>query len=299
MRFARTVPAELVGRRLDQVIAALEPTLSRAQAQRWIADGAITVNGARARAAQRVRLGEQIEGALPEPTPSELIAEPIALAITYEDSDLIVVDKPAGLVVHPAAGHARGTLVNALLHHCKDLAGIGGELRPGIVHRIDKDTSGLLVVAKNDATLRALAALWKKHELVREYLAFVRGAPPQASGMIDAPIGRHPLLRKKMSTRSRVARSAVSHWRVEAKLKGATLLRVGLETGRTHQIRVHLGSIGLPILGDRVYGCAEAELTRQALHAAVLGFVHPRTGETLRFESPLPPDLARLFERLQ
>ena len=176
----------------------------------------------------------------------------------YEDADLVVIDKPAGMVVHPAAGHASGTLVNALLHHCRDLSGVGGELRPGIVHRLDKDTSGVLVVAKHDRAHRALAAQWKQHSIDREYLAFVRGVPRTESGTVDAPIGRHPTDRKRMSTRARVGRRAVTHWRVEERLREATLLRVRLETGSTHQIRVHMASIALPLLGDPVYGGGRA-----------------------------------------
>jgi len=295
---------ESAGQRLDVVLARLEPTLSRAQVQRLIEQGEITVAGSVAKPAHKLRAGERIEGRVPEPVPARLEPQAIPLAILHEDADLIVIDKPAGMVVHPAAGHAQGTLVNALLHHCRDLSGVGGELRPGIVHRLDKDTSGLLVAAKHDRAHRALAAQWKQHSIDREYLACVRGSPRAESGTVDAPIGRHPTDRKRMSTRARVGRSAVTHWRVEERLREATLLRVRLETGRTHQIRVHLSSIALPLLGDPVYGGGRAlrpalAIARQALHATVLGFTHPTTGERVRFESPLPRDLLELLESLR
>jgi 23S rRNA pseudouridine1911/1915/1917 synthase len=302
--FVHVVSPELAGKRLDVALARLEPGLSRAQAQRLIDQGEIKVAGVVVKAAHKLRAGERIEGRVPEPTPARVEAQPIPLVILHEDADLVVVDKPAGMVVHPAAGHAAGTLVNALLHHCQDLSGVGGELRPGIVHRIDKDTSGVLVVAKHDRAHRALAAQWKVHSIDREYLALVRGAPRGERGTVDAPIGRHPTDRKRMSTNARVSRTAVTHWSVEESLRGATLLRVRLETGRTHQIRVHMASIGLPVLGDPVYGGgrsfpAARGLGRQALHAALLGFTHPTTGERVRFESPFPGDLRALLEALR
>jgi len=302
--FEHRVGPELAGQRLDAALAKLEPGLSRSQVRRLIEGGLVTVSGAAAKPAHRVKLGERIAGSVPAATPVDVAAEAIALVVLFEDPDVIVIDKPAGLVVHPAPGHSGGTLVNALLHHCRDLSGVGGELRPGIVHRLDKDTSGVLVVAKNDRAHRSLAAQFKAHTVEREYLALVRGTPQAASGVVDAAIGRHPTDRKKMSTRAKRGRAAVTHWKVEEKLRGATLLRVRLETGRTHQVRVHLASIGLPVLGDPVYGGgrgASAELgpSRQALHAARLGFVHPASGETLRFASPLPADLAAALARLR
>ena len=303
MSFAHRVPAALAGQRLDAALAKLEPALSRAQRRMLVVSGRVTVGGAVVLPAHKLRAGDEIAGELPEPPRRELAAEALALAVLYEDEDVLVVDKPAGLVVHPAPGHAGGTLVNALLHHSARLSGAGGADRPGIVHRLDKDTSGVLVVAKNDAAHAALAAQFKLHSVLREYLALVRGLPRTASGTIDAAIGRHPSDRKRMSTRARVARAAVTHWRVERRLRDAALLRVRLETGRTHQVRVHLASIGHPVLGDRVYGgrrAAAAPLApaRQALHAAVLGFRHPSSGVELRFESPLPADLAAALEAL-
>jgi len=302
--FVHVVGPELAGKRLDVALARLEPTLSRAQVQRLIEQGEVTVAGGVAKPAHKLRAGERIEGSVPEPVATHLSAQAIPLVILHEDADLVVIDKPAGMVVHPAAGHAQGTLVNALLHHCRDLSGIGGELRPGIVHRLDKGTSGVLVVAKHDRAHRALAAQWKLHSIDREYQAFVRGAPRAESGTVDAPIGRHPTDRKRMSTRARVGRSAVTHWRVEERLREATLLRVRLETGRTHQIRVHMASIAMPVLGDPVYGGGRAlpraiSIARQALHAALLGFTHPTTGERVRFGAPLPADLVALLEALR
>jgi 23S rRNA pseudouridine1911/1915/1917 synthase len=298
------VSPELVGQRLDAALAKLEPGLSRAQVRRLIGQGEVTVSGAVVKPAHRLRADEFIAGRVPEAQPTEIGPEELPLAIVFQDADLVVIDKPAGLVVHPAPGHGGGTLVNALLHHCRDLSGVGGELRPGIVHRLDKDTTGVLVVAKNDLAHRALAAQFKVHSVQREYLALVRGSPGAPSGKVDAPIGRHPTDRKRMSTKTRRGRSAVTHWAVEERLRGAALLRVRLETGRTHQVRVHLASIGLPVLGDPVYGGGRAQgaelgLGRQALHAAVLGFAHPTTGAIVRFESPLPADFARALEALR
>ncbi len=335
------------GERLDQALASLAG-LSRSQARRWIDEGRVSVDAAPARASQRVATGAVVEALAPEPLPSPLAPEPIALAILYEDEDLIVIDKPAGLVVHPAPGHARGTLVNALLHHCRDLSGVGGVLRPGIVHRLDRGTSGVLVAAKHDAAHQALARQFQDHSVEREYRAFVRGLPASDSGRVDRPLGRHPRDRKRMSVAARgPAREARTAWRVLRRFpaSGVSLLAVHPETGRTHQIRVHLASSGLPILGDPVYGRASrglgrdpqgreaaaqrgaaerrrapaepqgreaatqrgmaerrrapAELERPALHAAVLGFTHPRTGARLRFEAPLPADLAGLLAELE
>jgi 23S rRNA pseudouridine1911/1915/1917 synthase len=290
------------GERVDQALAAITG-ISRSQARRWIDDGLVRVNMRPCRPSQRVQLGDALEAEPPEALPSPLAPEPIALRVLWEDADLLVLDKPAGLVVHPAPGHASGTLVNALLHHCADLAGVGGVLRPGIVHRLDQGTSGVLVVAKNDAAQRALAAQFRDHTIERVYRALVRGVPGEASGRVDRPIGRHPRDRKRMSVHAHVAREARTAWRVLARFPASerSWLEVRPETGRTHQIRVHLASAGLPLVGDPVYGrgrAAPGEPARPALHAAVLGFAHPRSGERMRFEAELPADLASLLEEL-
>ena len=301
MNFQHEVTADLEGKRLDTALAGLESALSRAQVRRLIESGNVRVSDEQVKPAYRLRRGELIEWRVPEPVGSELAPEPIPLEIVFEDDDLIVVDKPAGLIVHPAAGVRSGTLVNALLYHCGGLSGVGGVRRPGIVHRLDKGTSGLLVAAKNDLAHNALARQFKEHSIQREYLALVRGQPGAQRGSIDAAIGRHPSDRKRFSTRARTGRTAVTHWAVERRLRDLTLLRLRLETGRTHQIRVHLASIGLPVLGDPVYGggrkgAREPGLRRQALHAVQLGFEHPRTRERLRFASRLPEDLVLVIE---
>ncbi len=292
------------GDRLDQALAALAGT-SRSQARRWIDEGRVRVGGAPGRASQRVAAGDLVLAEPPEPLPSPLVPEPIALAILHEDADLIVVDKPAGLVVHPAPGHPGGTLVNALLHHCADLSGVGGVLRPGIVHRLDRGTSGVLVAAKHDAAHRALARQFQEHSVEREYRALVRGLPAGEAGRVDRPLGRHPRDRKRISVAARgPVREAHTAWRVLRRFPAShcTLVAVLPETGRTHQIRVHLASAGLPVLGDPVYGRAARAaggLERPALHAARLGFAHPRSSARMRFEAPLPADLAELLATLE
>lgn len=291
------------GRRAD-VALALVAGVPRAQARRWIDLGHVRLNAAACRASQKVREGDVLETAPPAPAETDVVAEAIPLAVLHEDADVIVVDKPAGLVVHPAPGHPGGTLVNALLHHCRDLGGIGGELRPGIVHRLDKGTSGVMVVAKNDAALAGLASQWKRHSIERVYRALVRGLPSAGEGRVERAIGRHRTDRKRMSvvtTRGREARTA---YRVIERFPkaGCVWLEIRPETGRTHQIRVHLASAGLPILGDPVYGRASEPgvvIERPALHAALLGFDHPRSGQRLRFEAPLPEDLAHALEGLR
>jgi 23S rRNA pseudouridine1911/1915/1917 synthase len=291
------------GQRLDAVLAELSGA-SRSQVKRWIDDGRVLVAGRAARASRLLSLGETIEARPLEPVELSLAAEPIPLVVLFEDADLIVVDKPAGMVVHPAPGHPRGTLVNALLHHCRgELAGIGGVLRPGIVHRLDRGTSGVLVAAKTDLAHRGLAAQFALHSIERVYRTFVRGLPRASAGRIDRPIGRHPDDRQRMSVRTRSGRAAATGWRVVGRDRdqGIAALEIRPETGRTHQIRVHLASAGLPVVGDVVYGRArgdEAILGRPALHAARLGFDHPRTGERLAFEAPLPPDLVALVASL-
>jgi 23S rRNA pseudouridine1911/1915/1917 synthase len=295
------------GERLDRALADLSG-VTRSQVRRWIEAGRVRVAGAPARASQRVAAGDLVEAEPPDPPPSPIAPEPIPLAILYEDEDLIAIDKPAGLVVHPAPGHASGTLVNALLHHCGRLSEIGGALRPGIVHRLDRGTSGVLVAAKHDAAHRALATQFHDHTVEREYRALVRGLPAAESGRIDRPLGRHPRDRKRMSIAARGSvREARTAWRVLRRFPASerTLVAVLPETGRTHQIRVHLASAGLPVLGDPVYGRAArhpggpAAPGRPALHAGVLGIAHPRTGERMRFEAPLAADLAELLAALE
>ena len=287
--------------RLDRALAALAG-VPRSQVQRWIEAGGVRCNAAPARASQRVELGDVVEAEPPEPAAFSLEPEPIPLEILFEDAALVVLDKPAGLVVHPAPGHPRGTLVHALLHHCRDLAGVGGVLRPGIVHRLDAGTSGVMVVAKSDAAHQALSLQFRDHSIERIYHAFVRGSPGAEQGRVERAIGRHPRDRKRMSVAAHEGRDARTAWRVLRRYpaRGAAQLEVRPETGRTHQIRVHLASQGLPVLGDPVYGRAraglpdEAKLARPALHAALLGFLHPSTGERLRFAAPLPADLVAL-----
>jgi len=291
------------GERVDLALSSITG-ISRSQARRWIDEGLVRVNTQACRPSQRVQLGDALEADPPEPLPSPLAPEAIPLRVLWEDADVLVLDKPAGLVVHPAPGHASGTLVNALLHHCADLAGVGGVLRPGIVHRLDQGTSGVLVVAKHDLAHRALAEQFRDHSIERLYRALVRGVPSADSGRIDRPIGRHPRERKRMSVHAHVAREAHTAWRVIARYPASerAWLEVRPETGRTHQIRVHLASAGFPIAGDPVYGRSRAragEPARPALHAAVLGFTHPRSGERVRFEAALPADLAELLGALE
>ena len=286
--------------------------LSRTQVQRLIQEGRATAASGPLTASHRVRAGEIIDLHVPPPRPSDLAAEPLALDILHEDDDLLVVDKPAGLVVHPAPGHASGTLVNALLFHCRSLSGIGGEARPGIVHRLDKDTSGLLLVAKHDRSHRHLAAQLKARKLQRRYQALVHGAMPAPAGTIDAPIGRHPVQRKKMAVVTRGGRVARTHYRVIEAWGVLSLLELTLETGRTHQIRVHLASLGHPVLGDATYGPgarrwpgqpaleqAMRVFPRQALHAVQVRFQHPTHGDCMIFSSPVPADMAALLAQLR
>ena len=308
----RVGPAD-APQRLDVFLAAALPEFTRSGVQRLIREGRVCVDGRAPRASDLTKAGSVVEISVPPPVPLDAIAEDLPLRVVHEDGALIVVDKEAGMVVHPAVGHARGTLVNALLHHCRDLSGIGGVMRPGIVHRIDKGTSGLLVVAKNDRAHVSLAAQFKAHTIDREYLAIVWGRFRESKGRFDLPVGRHPGDRKRMSVASRRGKSAVTLFRVEKDLGGFSLLRLKLKTGRTHQIRVHLSSAGHPVVGDTTYGGgpsrgdrAPAEvrpllrgLGRPALHAALLGFDHPETGERLRFESPLPASLGDFWERLE
>lgn len=290
------IPDEAVGERLDRFAAQMSG-MTRSAVQSLADDGAVTVNGRKAPKNYRLRSGDEVTVTVPEPTVYEARPENIPLDIVYEDADLLVVNKPKGMVVHPAAGNYDGTLVNALLYHCHDLSGINGVLRPGIVHRIDKDTSGLLIVAKNDRAHQGLAEQIKVHSFTRIYEAIVYGRLRDDSGTVNAPIGRHPTKRKQMAVTPVNSKPAVTHYEVIARYDGNTKhgafthVRLRLETGRTHQIRVHMASIGHPVVGDAVYGpdAYQKELHGQCLHARTIGFVHPVTGAYLEFTSDLPP----------
>lgn len=295
-----TAATEHAGVRLDAFLSA-DGALTRSQAARLIAEGRVRVNGKPAAKSARLSGGETVTVDVPQLRETALPPQDIPLDVVYEDDDVIVVNKPTGLVVHPAPGHPDGTLVNALLHHCGDsLSGIGGEKRPGIVHRIDRDTSGLIIAAKNDAAHLALSAQLKDHSLSRTYECLVTGNMKQDSGTVDAPIGRSSADRKKMAVVP-TGRRAVTHWEVVARYPGVTHLRCRLETGRTHQIRVHMAYIGHPILGDTVYGAKKPVpgLTGQCLHATGLRFVHPRTGEPVELHCPLPPEFTAMLQKLQ
>jgi 23S rRNA pseudouridine1911/1915/1917 synthase len=286
-----TLTADRPGERADALLARLVPDLTRSAAQKLLERGAVTLNGGLARKNDRPAPGDVLEVVLPDPEPIDLVPQDIPLDVVYEDGDVIVVNKPVGLVVHPAPGHPDGTLVNALLYHCgTSLSGINGELRPGIVHRIDRDTSGLIIAAKNDRAHLALAAQLQDHSLARTYEAVAVGGLREDSGTVDAPIGRHPVDRKKMAIDRKNGREAITHWTVLARYPGYTHVECRLETGRTHQIRVHLASIGHPLLGDTVYGAKKPVpgLAGQCLHARRLRFVHPSTGEPVELECPLP-----------
>ena len=283
--------ADRDGERADAALARLCPDLTRSAAQKLLESGTVTCNGRPVKKHEKLRTGDMLELELPQVQEVDLQPENIPLDVVYEDSDVIVINKPKGLVVHPAAGHWSGTLVNALMYHCRDsLSGINGELRPGIVHRIDMDTSGLLIVAKNDFAHQALAEQLKDHSLARTYECIVVGGIKADSGTIDAPIGRHPTDRKKMAVTEKNSREAVTHWQVLERFPGYTRLQCRLETGRTHQIRVHLAWQNHPILGDLVYGRKKPELgqSSQCLHARELTFRHPRTGEAVTVTCPLP-----------
>ena len=295
------ITAEESGERIDALLARALPSLSRSQVQKLLEQGMVTLNGRELKKNFRCSAGEGYEVLLPEPAELPLIPQNIPLDVVYEDEDLIVVNKARGLVVHPAPGHPDGTLVNALLWHCGDsLSGIGGQRRPGIVHRIDKDTSGLLIVAKNDFAHQALSAQLADHSLCREYEALVRGNFKQDSGTIDKPIGRHPIDRKRMAVTEKNAKPAVTHWQLLASYRGYSHILCRLETGRTHQIRVHMASIGHPLLGDFTYGAPSPEkgLEGQCLHARRLRFVHPRTGEHILLETELPAYFMDVLARL-
>jgi 23S rRNA pseudouridine1911/1915/1917 synthase len=307
-----SVDSQEAPQRLDVFLAGREKTLSRSRIKKLIEEGLVKVEGREAKPGLRLKPGDEVSVLLPEPRDPEVRPEPLPLEILFEDPHLLVLEKPAGMVVHPAAGNYSGTLVNALLHHCRDLGGIGGVLRPGIVHRLDKDTSGVLVAAKDDAAHRGLSEQFKKHKPVRKYLGIVFGQLPE-EGRVDAPIGRHPVHRQKMSARPRKGREARTRWKVLERFPHFCLAEFRLETGRTHQIRVHLSSIGHPLLGDPAYGGRRGlaavdppvlrqglqKFSRQALHAAVLGFTHPIRGGYLEFAAPLPADMEEVLALLR
>ena len=285
------------GGRVDSFIASYFDELSRSAAGKLIEDGSVEVNGKSVSKNYKLRKGDVLTVSIPEPKEYEILPENIPLDIAYEDDDLLVVNKPKGMVVHPAAGHYSGTLVNALMFHCRDsLSGINGVMRPGIVHRIDKDTSGLLIVAKNDFSHRLLADQIKEHSFTRKYQAVVYGNFRNDEGTVDAPIGRHPSERKKMTVTLNNSRNAVTHYRVLGRYQGFTHLELTLETGRTHQIRVHFAYIGHPLAGDDLYGGTRDNIARQALHCGQLTFTEPLTGEKVTVRAELPDDIKNLME---
>ena len=287
--------------RLDKFLSAVLPDQSRSYLQKMIKDGSVLVNGKAQKASYRMEDQDEVLVDLPELKEPEIEAENIPLDILYEDDDLLMVNKPQGMVVHPSAGHLTGTLVNAVMYHCKDcLSGINGVMRPGIVHRIDMDTTGVLVICKNDKAHNHVAAQLKEHSITRKYRAIVHGVIKEEEGTVDASIGRHPVERKKMAAGVKNGKRAVTHYRVLQRFRNHTYIECQLETGRTHQIRVHMASIGHPLLGDTVYGPAKnpLHLQGQTLHAQVLGLIHPSTGEYLEVEAPLPEYFEKLLKSL-
>ncbi|QTM99350.1 RluA family pseudouridine synthase [Sediminibacillus dalangtanensis] len=296
---SHTVQANQTGLRIDKLLAEVNEDASRSQVQEWIKEGLVYVDGSQVKSNHKCLEGEQISWEVPEPEAMEIKAEDIPLSIVYEDSSLLVVNKPKGMVVHPSAGHRNGTMVNALLYHCNDLSGINGVIRPGIVHRIDKDTTGLLVVAKNDQAHLSLAEQLKDKTMSRKYQAIVHGDIQHEYGTIDAPLGRDPKDRQKQAV-VRDGRSAVTHFQVIDRFGSYTHVECVLETGRTHQIRVHMKYIGHPLAGDPKYGPKKTlDIEGQALHAGLLGFSHPQTGEWMEFEAPLPDELQTILAKLR
>ncbi|WHY88017.1 RluA family pseudouridine synthase [Neobacillus novalis] len=290
---------EQKGDRIDKVLSGLDEEWSRTQVQQWIKDGHILVNGQTVKTNYKCSLNDKIAITIPDPEELDVIPEELNLEIYYEDKDVLVVNKPRGMVVHPAPGHLTGTLVNGLMAHCKDLSGINGVLRPGIVHRIDKDTTGLLMVAKNDMAHESLVNQLVEKTVTRKYMAIVHGVIPHDFGTIDAPLGRDTKDRQSMTVVDH-GKHAVTHFHVIERFKDFTFVECQLETGRTHQIRVHMKYIGYPLAGDPKYGPKKTlDIDGQALHAGVLGFIHPRTGEYLEFEAPLPDDIERLLAQLR
>lgn len=300
-KFCFTITEELEGERIDKCLSMLIDSLSRSFIQKLIKEEGVFVNGKAVKANYKVKAEEEVVFELPDSVEPDIEPENIPLSILFEDEDVIVVNKPKGMVVHPAAGHYSGTLVNALLYHCKDsLSGINGVLRPGIVHRIDKDTTGSLLVCKNDASHECIARQLANHSIHRVYHAIVIGELKEDEGTIDKPIGRHPTERKKMAVNELHGKRAVTHYRVLKRFRGYTYIECRLETGRTHQIRVHMASIGHPLLGDEVYSRAKNNfhLQGQTLHAKILGFVHPVTGEYIETDAPLPEYFEQLLHKL-
>lgn len=297
-----TRTADQSGERADAFLARTVEELTRSAAQRLLEDGAVTLNGRPLKKNYKTTPGDVLEVMLPDPEPVDVVPQNIPLDVVYEDSDVIVINKPVGMVVHPAPGHPDGTLVNALLYHCGDtLSGINGELRPGIVHRIDRDTSGLIIAAKNDKSHLALAEQLQDHSLARVYEAIAVGGFREDSGTVNAPIGRHPVDRKRMAIDPRNGRHAVTHWSVLERFSGYTHIQCRLETGRTHQIRVHMASISHPLLGDVVYGNKKpyAGLAGQCLHARKLKFIHPSTKQLVKVECPLPDWFENTLKKLR
>ncbi|MDM5189597.1 RluA family pseudouridine synthase [Bacillus sp. DX4.1] len=283
-----TVTEEQKSERIDKFVAGVNNEWSRSQVQQWIKDGVVTVNGNDIKGNYKVKVNDEIAIAIPEPEELDILPEDMNLEIYYEDADVLVVNKPRGMVVHPAPGHTRGTLVNGLMYHCTDLSGINGVMRPGIVHRIDKDTSGLLMVAKNDMAHESLVNQLVAKTVTRRYKAIVHGVIPHDKGTIDAPIGRDKKDRQSMTVEDK-GKNAVTHFHVLERFNNFTLVECRLETGRTHQIRVHMKYIGFPLAGDPKYGPKKTmDINGQALHAGILGFNHPRTGEYIEFEAPIP-----------
>ena len=297
------VDQEEQGIRIDKYLASRLPDYSRSFLQKLVGEGQVLAEGKPVKSNYKISAGEQISLSVPDAVEPEIVPEPIPLDILYEDASLLVINKPKGMVVHPCPGHYSGTLVNALMYHCKgQLSGINGVMRPGIVHRIDQNTTGSLVVCKTDAAHRSLAEQLKVHSITRKYRAIVHGNLKEEEGTVNAPIGRHPVDRKKMAVNERCGRNAVTHYRVLERFGSFTYLECRLETGRTHQIRVHMASIGHPLLGDDVYGpsrCPIPGLTGQTLHAMTLGFIHPETGTYMEFEAPLPEYFENLLEKLR
>ena len=300
-KFCFTITEELEGERIDKCLSMLIDSLSRSFIQKLIREDGVSVGGKPVKANYRVKAEDEVIFELPDSVEPDIEPENIPLEILYEDQDVIVVNKPKGMVVHPAAGHYSGTLVNALLYHCKgSLSGINGVMRPGIVHRIDKDTTGSVIACKNDAAHECIAAQLKEHSIKRAYHAIVVGELKEDEGTIDKPIGRHPTERKKMAVNEKCGKRAVTHYRVLQRFRGYTYVECCLETGRTHQIRVHMASLGHPLLGDEVYGRGKCpfSLQGQTLHAKTLGFIHPGNGEYVETDAPLPEYFVKLLERL-